>query len=148
MYILQYIIDSVGDTVERISTCLRTSNSEEAQGLVSGTEETPQGNYSSLDALQDDGDEERGGRTSRLGLTAEFKSWIETDSARQHAIGHMAGYLFVAVMGFSFVFEKWPIVDSLYFAIVVFTTVGTYIHPDPFQGVCLLRSLAKNSSDD
>lgn len=33
-------------------------------------------------------------------------------------------YLAVAALSYSFIFEKWPIVDSLYFACVTFTTIG------------------------
>jgi len=34
------------------------------------------------------------------------------------------GYIVVAIIGYSFVFEDWPILDSMYFAVTVFTTVG------------------------
>jgi Ion channel len=33
-------------------------------------------------------------------------------------------YLFVSVVAFSFVFEKWTVIDSMYFAVVTFTTIG------------------------
>lgn len=33
-------------------------------------------------------------------------------------------YMAVGVLSFSRLFEKWPIVDSLYFSVVTFTTVG------------------------
>ena len=33
-------------------------------------------------------------------------------------------FLVLNVISFSFLFEKWPIIDSLYFAVVTFTTVG------------------------
>jgi len=44
--------------------------------------------------------------------------------ARKTAFRHLGGYLVLVVVCFSFVFEKWSIVESLYFAVVVFTTVG------------------------
>ena len=36
----------------------------------------------------------------------------------------MLVYMGVGVASFSRIFEKWPIVDSLYFSVVTFTTVG------------------------
>lgn len=33
-------------------------------------------------------------------------------------------YMAVGVVAFSWIFEKWPVVDSLYFSVVTFTTVG------------------------
>jgi len=33
-------------------------------------------------------------------------------------------YMSCGVLSYSFIFEKWPIVDSLYFSVVTFTTVG------------------------
>jgi hypothetical protein len=37
---------------------------------------------------------------------------------------YLSTYIFIAVLAFSFVFEKWPIIDSVYFAVSTFTTVG------------------------
>jgi hypothetical protein len=37
-------------------------------------------------------------------------------------------YLAISVIAFSFVFEKWTVVDSMYFAVVTFTTIGTKKH--------------------
>jgi hypothetical protein len=37
---------------------------------------------------------------------------------------YLSTYIFIAVMAFSFVFEKWSIIDSVYFAVSTFTTVG------------------------
>lgn len=33
-------------------------------------------------------------------------------------------YMSCGVLSYSYIFEKWPIVDSLYFSVVTFTTVG------------------------
>lgn len=33
-------------------------------------------------------------------------------------------YMSCGVVSYSYIFEKWPIVDSLYFSVVTFTTVG------------------------
>ena len=36
----------------------------------------------------------------------------------------LLAYLVISVIAFSFVFEKWSIIDSMYFAVVTFTTIG------------------------
>ena len=33
-------------------------------------------------------------------------------------------YMSCGVVSYSYIFEKWPIIDSLYFSVVTFTTVG------------------------
>jgi len=35
-------------------------------------------------------------------------------------------YMAIAVLAFSFVFDHWSIIDSMYFSVVTFTTIGTY----------------------
>ena len=37
---------------------------------------------------------------------------------------YLSTYVLIAVLAFSFVFEKWSIIDSVYFAVSTFTTVG------------------------
>jgi uncharacterized membrane protein YccC len=36
----------------------------------------------------------------------------------------LAVYLLISIIAFSFVFERWTIIDSMYFAVVTFTTIG------------------------
>mmetsp|Transcript_57489 Transcript_57489/g.67130 ORF Transcript_57489/g.67130 Transcript_57489/m.67130 type:complete len:349 (+) Transcript_57489:118-1164(+) len=36
----------------------------------------------------------------------------------------IAAYIAIGTLAFSYVFEKWPIVDSMYFSVVTFTTIG------------------------
>lgn len=62
------------------------------------------------------------------GLSAEYVNWFESTTALKYALGNFVAYLLVAVVGYSFVFEDWEIYDSFYFAMVVFTTVGTCWH--------------------
>jgi hypothetical protein len=62
------------------------------------------------------------------GLSAEYVNWFESTTALKYALGNFVAYLLVAVVGYSFVFEDWEIYDSVYFAMVVFTTVGTCWH--------------------
>jgi hypothetical protein len=55
-------------------------------------------------------------------MKEEIRSGVEFSLA--HCIMAIAVYMGVAVLAFSFVFENWPIVDSIYFATVTFTTIG------------------------
>jgi hypothetical protein len=48
---------------------------------------------------------------------------------------YLSTYIVIAVLAFSFVFEKWSIIDSVYFAVSTFTTVGK---PAATCGVCML----------
>jgi len=36
----------------------------------------------------------------------------------------IVGYLLLGIIAYSYVFEEWPIIDSIYFSVVTFTTVG------------------------
>ena len=63
-------------------------------------------------------------REERPGLTDDYTSWSSSRQARRAAALHFSLYLFLAVVGFSFVVERWTVLDSLYFAVVLFTTVG------------------------
>ena len=38
----------------------------------------------------------------------------------------LLAYLAISVIAYSFVFEKWSVIDSMYFAVVTFTTIGTW----------------------
>lgn len=58
------------------------------------------------------------------GLTAQYGNWLESKTALKYVLGNLLAYLLVAIIGYSFVFENWKIHDSVYFAVVVFTTVG------------------------
>ena len=64
------------------------------------------------------------------GLSAEYVNWFESTTAVKYAVGNFVAYLLVAVVGYSFMFEDWAIHDSVYFAMVVFTTVGMW-HDHP-----------------
>lgn len=66
-----------------------------------------------------------------VGLTDEYTSWTDSLQAFKGAIFHSIFYLAAGTLAYSVVFEKWPIVDSLYFAVVLFTTVGYGdLHPN------------------
>jgi hypothetical protein len=65
------------------------------------------------------GDEEE----DRPSLTSNFE--VDSDLAVLRLCGvYAALYVLMAVIAFSFVFEHWTIIDSMYFAVATFTTVG------------------------
>jgi Ion channel len=69
--------------------------------------------------------------SGRLGLTDGYTSWTDSTKALRGAIVHSILYLALGVLAYSVVFQHWPIVDSLYFSVVLFTTVGYGdLHPD------------------
>lgn len=56
-------------------------------------------------------------------LTSNFEA--ETDWEVLRLCGwYTLTYLLLAIVAFSFVFERWTVIDSLYFAVATFTTVG------------------------
>lgn len=55
-------------------------------------------------------------------LTAEFEDYEHSDNAMRTGLKHILVYYVLTLILFSFVVEKWPIVDSLYYASVL---VGT-----------------------
>ena len=87
---------------------------------------------SSKEAVQDykvsNADTTRREHKSRLEYD-EFKSSQKTTIVSTSII---LFYLFIGVISFSFLFEQWTVVDSLYFSVVTFTTVG---YGDLFPGV-------------
>jgi len=52
----------------------------------------------------------------------DFRSALEFSLA--HCLLAIAAYLGIAVLAFSFLIEHWTIIDSCYFAVVSFTTIG------------------------
>jgi potassium channel subfamily K len=57
----------------------------------------------------------------------------------------LAAYLLISIIAFSFVFEHWTIIDSMYFAVVTFTTTGYGdISPSTASGklFCVLFALS------
>lgn len=78
---------------------------------------------------QEEGDEEE----DRPSLTSNFE--VDSDLAVLRLCGLYAIlYVLMAVVAFSFVFEQWTIIDSMYFAVATFTTVGVRT-----EQVCIVR---------
>lgn len=59
---------------------------------------------------------------SEPSLTRDYEQGVW--SPLQSCLFYVFIYFASAVIAYSYVFEKWPIVDSLYFAVATFTTVG------------------------
>jgi hypothetical protein len=59
-----------------------------------------------------------------LGLTDPFDDWFHSYDAVSKAKYAIFFYIGIAILGYSFIFEEWSILDSVYFAVTVFTTVG------------------------
>ena len=58
-------------------------------------------------------------------LTREFSNFDSVGGNALRLCGcYMAIYIVIAVIAFSYVFEKWTIIDSIYFAVSTFTTCG------------------------
>jgi potassium channel subfamily K len=81
---------------------------------------------------------------SRASLTAgDFADFYHTWDAIWVCFFHAVVYYTVAVVAFSFLVEKWSIIDSLYFATTIFTTIGFGdLHPTSNSGQCLTIVLA------
>eukprot|EP00814_Leptocylindrus_danicus_P017070 CAMPEP_0116025280 /NCGR_PEP_ID=MMETSP0321-20121206/12938_1 /TAXON_ID=163516 /ORGANISM="Leptocylindrus danicus var. danicus, Strain B650" /LENGTH=350 /DNA_ID=CAMNT_0003497411 /DNA_START=91 /DNA_END=1143 /DNA_ORIENTATION=+ len=61
-------------------------------------------------------------RLRSKGLRPEFGNMAGFSIAE--CIVVIVAYLVIGAFAFSYVFEKWPLIDSLYFCVVTFTTVG------------------------
>ena len=75
--------------------------------------------------LKQQRDLERDGSDSSLGLGDGYKAWSDSSEAFDQAFMHTVIYITIGVLGYSFILDtKWSIIDSVYFSVVVFTTVG------------------------
>jgi len=59
-------------------------------------------------------------------LTFDFDEFalLHVSAALKLCAFYFIGYLVIAVISFSFVFEQWSVIDSLYFSVVLLTTIG------------------------
>lgn len=62
--------------------------------------------------------------TNSGGFTGKYTEWVDSGDVTMVAAISMLLYVVLAVIGYSLIFEDWPIIDSVYFAITVFTTIG------------------------
>jgi hypothetical protein len=85
--------------------------------------------YGSIQAGGDDDgeddDDDDDAEQDTPGLTRDFDSGLESQGDALKACALYAiVYLGISVIAFSFVFEHWTIIDSIYFGVATFTTVG------------------------
>jgi hypothetical protein len=58
-----------------------------------------------------------------VGLTDGYQAWTQSFEAFNQAIGHTLFYFALGILAYSFLLDtKWPIVDAVYFSVVIFTT--------------------------
>ena len=62
------------------------------------------------------------------GFSLGFVSFFDSSAGIMFALLNLAIYYASAVIAFSFTLEKWTIIDSLYFATITFTSVGTFCY--------------------
>jgi hypothetical protein len=117
MYVLRFFVTAISSAVESIfCLCIRPGRGGETNILVSEDHEGRGAGYASMNSDVS--------AAEVLGLTGTYHSWFESKTAIKYAIANLGAYLVVTIIGFSFLFEQWPIIDSMYFAVVLFTTVG------------------------
>lgn len=59
-----------------------------------------------------------------LSFSQGYQSFEHSGKALRLCLYHLVVYFLLAAGAYSYVFEKWPLVDSIYFATVTFTTIG------------------------
>lgn len=64
------------------------------------------------------------GSTKKKGFADPFVDWTHSQESLFRAFFAFFMYVIVAILLYSYILEDWPIVDSMYFAVSVFTTVG------------------------
>jgi len=62
--------------------------------------------------------------TSGLSFSQEYHPFDRSKNALIICAVHVVIYLGVAVFAYSYFFEQWGVIDSIYFAVVTFTTIG------------------------
>lgn len=68
-------------------------------------------------------------------LSGKYEGFEQSFTAFKLCVFHVTCYYLAAVLCFSFLFEKWTVIDSIYFATVLFTTVGFGdLSPSTFLG--------------
>mmetsp|Transcript_31655 Transcript_31655/g.38772 ORF Transcript_31655/g.38772 Transcript_31655/m.38772 type:complete len:430 (-) Transcript_31655:125-1414(-) len=75
---------------------------------------------------------EEGSQTANENELKSFSHCLDEENKTNGILGHsfneflvpVLAYLLSGTVAYSFVFERWPIIDSLYFTVVTFTTVG------------------------
>jgi hypothetical protein len=99
--------------------------------------------FSSERQVSNEASESTGLLSTRPSLTDHYEDFYHSFDAIWVCFFHAVVYYTIAGVGFSFLVEKWPIIDSLYFATTIFTTVGFGdLHPTSHAGEYLAIVLA------
>lgn len=76
------------------------------------------------DEQQHDDDDDADDESDFPSLTSVFRPDEIDWGVLQWCLFYLSAYLVVAVIAYCFVFEHWTVIDSVYFAVSTFTTVG------------------------
>ena len=114
MIIINYFLRLTSLSFSRFRSCwtARSSPTEASQDRRNG----PNEESALLD--RDDADVEQ--YRSIPSLTSQFEDYARSWSAWKVCLAHATLYYMAAVFGFSYLVERWPIIDSLYLGTVVF----------------------------
>lgn len=84
-----------------------------------------------------------GSNSDTPSLSSRYDGFERSSTAFTHCIFHVTCYYLTAILCFCFLFEKWSLIDSIYFATVLFTTVGFGdLSPSTFLGRAAVIILA------
>jgi Ion channel len=98
--------------------------SKQQQVLSLSTSRAMDGNDESAALLPPRGQEEHADDDVHASLSAGLQDFSSSSKALKLFVIHVICYYSLAVILFSFVVEKFTVIDSLYFATVLFTTIG------------------------
>lgn len=117
MKFLDPIVNPVVNTTKKTASLI---------GIGGGSDEDARENSP---LLQSDSDASSGSETPTAtaplpSLSEEYKTFMRSRNVLLFCAFHMLIFYSVAVIAYSFYFERWNIIDSLYFATVTFLTIG------------------------
>jgi hypothetical protein len=126
-------INQVVNTMSHVLRCLRNgirTARDAVQNLVLPTSSVSEEDEEPISSTPLVVEEEGGGYGSpddsqRLGFTDRYVDWTHSKDSIFRANLAFVIYLIVAIVVYSFILEEWSVLDSVYFAVTVFTTVGT-----------------------
>ena len=117
-------LDAVSDKLHRMHKSLREWRPKATLNLA--LDSSPESKTDSAPLLQREIKTQAVDRgENKSSLTSGFVDFASTPRAFQFCFVTILTYLAVSVIFFSFIFQKdWTVIDSLYFAVVTFTSVG------------------------
>lgn len=129
MYIFQGLVQVATFSFKALQSCCSRCRQEEPKSanqnvgesspLLSSEKRNESEDELTIDSLPLDAEEQ-----TQHSLTAEFESFSKSMEAVKICLIHTTLYYTLAIVGYSFLVEKWSIIDSLYFSTTIFTTIG------------------------